>query len=141
MLRLPNHLVSFITATLFVASACSAQDVVPPQSCQLHEWASVFFDQAPAKTASPLVLRVTVTRLFSGSPHPGTSVEACIDQVLKGSVEGDRVRIDTRMTRCPIEMKIGDAGMVRGQPDKRGGIRPGEIPNIIVQLNRPFVAN
>jgi hypothetical protein len=129
----------FVTA--LIAGAGLAQDVVPSPPCQAHEWAPVFFDDDTATTTSPLVLRVTITRLLAGVPFPGVVAEASIAQVIKGSVVGDRIRIDTRMTRCPIEMKIGDTGIIRGHLDTPGAVQSGGMPNVIVQLNRPPVAN
>jgi hypothetical protein len=141
-------------ASVFLLTTTSvAQYVMQPPPCQPHEWAPVFFDEPSTRTTSPLVLRVTVTRLLSGTevrngiqkPAFGDRsifAEAQVVQIIKGSVEGDKVHIDASMTRCPIKMKIGDSGIIRGQirPLDIAG-RTGAAPRVVVQINRPVTAN
>ena len=130
-----------------------AQDssAIPRPPCKPYEWASIFFDAAPAETTAPLVLRVTVTRLMStyeatsGGPMPhygdtSANVEARVDEVIKGSMESTKITIDTHFSRCPIEMKIGESGIILGRREPLNlETKLSEVQRIIVRLNRPYI--
>jgi hypothetical protein len=84
------------------------------------------FDDIPPNIDEPVIVEIIVTGLFESSwkaewdapfgKRRSFNVLAHVDRILKGSVDGETIRIAVPPTSCDKPLAVGESGIVIGTP-------------------------